>query len=246
MDERKPVTINAVSLFTGTGALDAAARVALAHFGYRLRTVAYVEKEKFPQQIIRARIEDGLLDAAPIFDNVCTFPGVRFAGLVDAVVAGFPCQPFSVAGKRAGKGDERYLFGEVLRVADEAGAELLLLENVPGLLLEGSGSKTTTESRWVTPQASLFSLQSATWRGTGPRRLSFWMASSIRVRSGSAPRPNAMVVRCLAATGQPAGVGPLGCRATRGRTAVRRNCLTRSRTASGRATTGRRQPKRRT
>jgi DNA (cytosine-5)-methyltransferase 1 len=141
MDERKPVTINAVSLFTGTGALDAAARFALARFGYRMRTVAYVEKEKFPQQIIRARIEDGLLDAAPIFDDVCTFPGVRFRGLVDAVVAGFPCQPFSVAGKRAGKGDERYLFGEVLRVADEAGVELLLLENVPGLLLEGSGER---------------------------------------------------------------------------------------------------------
>src|ERR1700746_3195794 len=106
--------VNSLSLFSGTGMLDLAAKAALRRFGYELRTVAYVEKEPFPKAILRARIADGLLDDAPVYDDVCEFPAGLYRGVVDCVVAGFPCQPASVAGKRLGEKDERFLFREVV------------------------------------------------------------------------------------------------------------------------------------
>jgi len=127
-------TLNAISLFSGTGMLDEGARRALAAIGYNLKTVLYCEKDPFCQEILKARIADGLLDDAPIWPDVSNLPGNRYRGYVDAVLAGFPCQPFSHAGKRVGLKDERYLFGDALRIAVESGASVILLENVPGLL----------------------------------------------------------------------------------------------------------------
>lgn len=126
--------LNAISLFSGTGMLDEGAKRAFAGIGIHLRTVCYVERDTFCQEILRSRIADGLLDDAPIWADVSDFPGVRYRGHVGAVVAGFPCQPFSHAGKRGGKEDERYLFGDVVRIAVESGASVIALENVPGLL----------------------------------------------------------------------------------------------------------------
>jgi DNA (cytosine-5)-methyltransferase 1 len=58
---------------------------------------------------------------------------------VDVVTAGFPCQPVSTAGKRKGVNDERWLIEDVCRVAREAGAEWLILENVAGLRSANGG-----------------------------------------------------------------------------------------------------------
>jgi len=58
---------------------------------------------------------------------------------VDVVTAGFPCQPVSIAGKRKGVNDERWLIEDVCRVAWEAGAEWLILENVAGLRSANGG-----------------------------------------------------------------------------------------------------------
>ena len=66
--------------------------------GYR--TVGYVEIDRYCRSIIRARIRDGILDDAPIFDDIRTFNARyarRYAGKVDFVSGGFPCQPFSTA-----------------------------------------------------------------------------------------------------------------------------------------------------
>lgn len=114
--------------------LDIGAGAALRRLGLEPRTICYIESSAAAQKVIRARVHDGLLDDAPIHPDVRYADGVRFRGYAQAITAGFPCQPFSVAGKRAGIEDERYLFGEILRVADEAGIQLLFLENVPGLL----------------------------------------------------------------------------------------------------------------
>jgi DNA (cytosine-5)-methyltransferase 1 len=142
LEPRELATISSISCFSGTGQLDRAAASALRRFGYDMRTVAYIEKEAFPQAILRARIADGLLDEAPIYGDICDFPARAYRGVVDCIVAGWPCQPSSVAGKRLGTKDERFLFHEIIRIADEAGAKLLFGENVPGLLLEsGPGSE---------------------------------------------------------------------------------------------------------
>lgn len=118
--------------------LDIGAGAALRRLGLEPRTVCYIESSAAAKKVIRARVHDGLLDDAPIHPDVRYADGVRFRDYAQAITAGFPCQPFSVAGKRAGIEDERYLFGEILRVADEAGIQLLLLENVPGLLVPDS------------------------------------------------------------------------------------------------------------
>lgn len=116
--------------------LDRATHRALSRIGYGVRTILYCDKEKHSQEVLAARIKDGLIDDAPIWPDVTSLDGGALRGMADCIVGGFPCQPFSVAGKRAGLKDARYLFLDILRVADEAGIGLLLLENVFGLLTE--------------------------------------------------------------------------------------------------------------
>ena len=102
------------------------------------RAVGYVEREGYCQAVLEARIRDGLLDPAPIFGDIRAFLrggwADRYRGLVDVVTAGFPCQPFSVAGKRKACGDERNLWPETAAVLERVRPSFALLENVPGLL----------------------------------------------------------------------------------------------------------------
>lgn len=78
-----------------------------------------------------------------LFAGIGGFPlGLRMAGWPDdkpILTAGFPCQPVSVAGKRLGQEDERWLWPEVARVVRVVRPRVVLLENVPGLLARGMG-----------------------------------------------------------------------------------------------------------
>ena len=96
------------------------------------RNLAHLSETE--QRVIRARIRDGLFDDAPIWDDARTFDGVPWRGLVDVISAGFPCQPFSVAGKRRGEDDPRNLWPDTLRIIREVRPSYAFLENVPGLL----------------------------------------------------------------------------------------------------------------
>lgn len=82
-------------------------------------------------------MEEGALAKAPIWTDLRSFPTARLRGFVEVVTAGFPCQPVSVAGKRHGEDDERWLWDDVWRVVREVGARYLFVENVPGLLSKG-------------------------------------------------------------------------------------------------------------
>lgn len=94
--------LKTISLFTGSGMLDKGVEAALAQFGYSCRPILYCEQNAFAQKVILARIKDGLIPEAPLWADVRTLPAGRFRGMVDAVVAGFPCQDLSVAGKQEG------------------------------------------------------------------------------------------------------------------------------------------------
>ncbi len=124
--------MNELALYAGGGGDLLASQCLLGH-----RTVCYVEIDRYCQEIIKARIRDGLLDDAPIWDDARTFEGRPWRGVVDIVSGGFPCQPFSVAGQRRGEDDPRNLWPDTLRIIGEVRPRYAFLENVPGLLTSG-------------------------------------------------------------------------------------------------------------
>jgi len=122
--------LNELSLFTGYSGISLGVKLA----NINTRTIAYVEWEKYPQEIIKARIKDGFLDDAPIFSDISSFRGEQFRGMVDLCTAGFPCQPHSVAGAGRSSEDSRNKWPDTLRVIREVAPRYILLENVSGLL----------------------------------------------------------------------------------------------------------------
>ncbi|MEZ0468486.1 DNA cytosine methyltransferase [Phaeobacter sp. SYSU ZJ3003] len=115
-----------LSLCSGAGGLDLGLTIALP--GYR--TVGHVERETFAAATLLARMEDASLDQAVVWDDVATFDGRPWRGAVDIVTAGYPCQPFSVAGKRQGTADPRHLWPHVARIIGEIKPPFVFLENV--------------------------------------------------------------------------------------------------------------------
>ena len=129
METHTEIITRHLSLFTGGGGGELAAQWLKGW-----RTVAYVEYNDYCQRLIKQRIEDGLLDDAPIWDDVTTFDGNPWRGCVDIISGGFPCQPFSVAGKRDGASDSRNMWPHTIRIINEVRPRYVFLENVPGLL----------------------------------------------------------------------------------------------------------------
>lgn len=121
-----------LSLCAGVGGIDLGLRRAVD-----ARTVCYVEREAFAASALVARMEAADLDHAPIWDDLATFDACAWRGVVDLVAGGYPCQPFSCAGKRRGADDERHLWPHVLRILVESDAPLLFCENVAGHLSVG-------------------------------------------------------------------------------------------------------------
>jgi DNA (cytosine-5)-methyltransferase 1 len=130
-----PHTQRVLSLCTGYGGLELALRLA----GVATRPVAYVEREAYPAANLAALMEEGLLPAAPVWDDVATFKGRCWRGLVEIVTAGFPCQPFSTAGRHKHLEDERWLWPDIERILRDVEPRAVFLENVPGLTLRGLG-----------------------------------------------------------------------------------------------------------
>ncbi|MBA3911685.1 MAG: DNA cytosine methyltransferase [Rhodobacter sp.] len=115
-----------LSLCSGAGGLDLGLTIAIP--GYR--AVGHVERETFAAATLVARMEDASLDQAVVWDDVGTFDGRPWRGAVDIVTAGYPCQPFSVAGKRRGADDPRHLWPHVARIIGEVEPPFVFLENV--------------------------------------------------------------------------------------------------------------------
>ena len=128
------MTLNHLSLFSGIEGF----AIGLRLVGLDLRTVGYVEQDEWCQKVLQSRIAEGVLDYAPIIRDIRTADFRPMAGLVDIVTAGFPCQPHSIAGLRAGDKDERNLWPDTARVIGEVRPGYVLLENAGIQLRKGS------------------------------------------------------------------------------------------------------------
>lgn len=125
--------MNGLALCAGVGGLELALHIACP--GYR--TLCFVERDAHAAATLVARMEDQALDDAPIWDDVCSFDGRPWRGIVDLVSAGYPCQPFSTAGRRRGADDPRHLWPQIARIIGEARPRWVFLENVVGHLSLG-------------------------------------------------------------------------------------------------------------
>ena len=127
-----------ISLCAGYGGIDLGLSRALGS----IRTVCFVEIEAFAIQNLVAKIEKGFLDQAPIFTNLKTFHWELFHGKVDILSGGFPCQPFSAAGRRKGSEDPRHLWPYITDGIKRLGRPpIVFFENVEGIIsskLKGS------------------------------------------------------------------------------------------------------------
>lgn len=102
------------------------------------RTVCAVEYEPYAAAVLVARQNDGLLPTFPIWDDVRTFDGRPWRGIVDVVSGGFPCQDISAAGKGAGiTGSRSGLWSEMARIIDEIRPRYVYVENSPLLVSRG-------------------------------------------------------------------------------------------------------------
>ena len=111
--------------------------------GYLLgwRTVCAVEVAPDARERLMARQDDGSLRPFPIWDDVSTFDGKPWAGRVDVISGGFPCQDISVAGKGAGiTGARSGLWGEFARIIGEVRPQFVFVENSPALVARGLGT----------------------------------------------------------------------------------------------------------
>lgn len=116
-----------LDLFSGIGGFSLA-----ASWTGGIETVAFCEIEPFCQKVLKQHWPD-----VPIYSDIKELNGydlVREHGAVDIVCGGFPCQPFSFAGKRRGTEDDRHLWPEMFRIIQETKPAWIIGENVVGLI----------------------------------------------------------------------------------------------------------------
>jgi DNA (cytosine-5)-methyltransferase 1 len=124
--------MNELALFAGAGGGILGGKL----LGWR--TVCAVEWEPYPASVLCARQNDGLLPPFPIWDDVQTFNGFAWRGLVDVVSGGFPCQDISAAGKGAGIDGERSgMWSHMARVVSEVRPRYVFVENSSMLVTRG-------------------------------------------------------------------------------------------------------------
>ena len=114
-----------LDLFSGIGGFS----LGLERAGFE--TVAFCEIEEYPQRVLKKHWPE-----TPIYDDVrqLTYDRLKQDGIgtIDIICGGYPCQPFSVAGERRGKEDDRHLWPEYLRLIRECRPSWIIAENVPG------------------------------------------------------------------------------------------------------------------
>ena len=111
-----------LDLFSGIGGFS----LGLESTGF-FETIGFVEKDKFCHEVLKKNFPNITIES-----EVRNVKGDRYAA--DIITGGFPCQPFSVAGKRRGTDDDRYLWDETIRIIRETKPRWFIGENVEGII----------------------------------------------------------------------------------------------------------------
>ena len=120
--KEKKMKLKLLDLFSGIGGFS----LGLESTGF-FETIAFVEKDKFCQKVLKKNFNN-----IPIEEDIRNVKGSNYKA--DVITGGFPCQPFSVAGKRKGTDDDRYLWDETIRVIRECKPRWFIGENVEGII----------------------------------------------------------------------------------------------------------------
>jgi DNA-cytosine methyltransferase len=151
------------SLFSGIGGFDLAAQ----WMGWE--NVFQVEIDPFCQKVLEKNFP-----TVKRYGDIKQFDGTKYRGAIDILSGGFPCQPFSVAGNRKGKDDERYLWPEMLRVIREVGPSFIVGENVSGSWQMVDEICTDLEREGFTTEP--FGIEAASC-GAEHRRFRYWFTA---------------------------------------------------------------------
>jgi DNA (cytosine-5)-methyltransferase 1 len=114
-----------LDLFSGIGGFALAARWA------GIETIAFCEIKEFPRKVLEKNFP-----GIPIHNDMRELDGKQYEG-IDLITGGYPCQPFSTAGKRKGSDDQRHLWSEMFRVIKQAKPTWVVCENVAGHISMG-------------------------------------------------------------------------------------------------------------
>jgi len=125
--------INVLSLCTGYAGLE----IGLAQALQRPLRIVAVEIEAFAAANLVAKAEAGKLAVEAVWPDVRTFGAKKFRDCFDIITAGYPCQPFSVGGKRKGEADPRHLWPHIERIVKAVRPVYGFFENVAGHLTLG-------------------------------------------------------------------------------------------------------------
>lgn len=159
--------MKSIELFAGIGGIALAAKWA------GIETVALCEREPFCQKVLRKNWPN-----VPIFDDVrtLTIQQLKRKGItdIDLISGGFPCQPYSVAGKKQGSKDERALWNEMYRVIEEVRPKWVVCENVDNFVKMDDFEKANVDLENIGYQTQSFILP-ASAVGAPHRRNRFFM-----------------------------------------------------------------------
>lgn len=162
------MTMRELHLFAGIGGGILAGKL-LGH-----RCVGAVEINAYCRQVLEARQREGILESFPIHEDVCTFDGKPWRGKVDVVCGGFPCTPWSTAGKRLGTADPRHLWPEMARIVSEVRPAYVFAENVSLAAFE----QPWRDLRWMGYRVPPALCLGASHVGAPHRRLRWWMLAA--------------------------------------------------------------------
>lgn len=152
--------MNGISLFAGIAGLD----LGIHQIYPQSRTLCFVERDIYSASVLRSHILKGSLPMASIYSDVTTFSQHchLFNDKVDFITAGFPCQPFSIAGQGKATNDHRWLWSSIIDIVRSTSPSFLFLENVANLLNQHEAfsqilstlASLGFDAQWFTLQAS--------------------------------------------------------------------------------------------